>query len=319
MEKLKDLQVDLVYLWVNDKDELWLDKLKKYGQNVNTLDKDATNFCRFYNSEELKYSLRSVEKYMSWINKIYIVTDNQRPEWLKTNEKIEIVDHKDIIPNDKLPLFNSCAIESRIPFIKNLSEYFLYANDDTFVWDYVDKDFFFDNLGRAICRLDKKIRKNKSCRHLYGYTIKRAYEIVSEKCDVPIEASVPHHNIDAYRKSSFLDCINDFQNEFEETLNHRFRDRTDMQRMAVTYYMLAKDTGVAKYIGCNWFDEYIRKVQIDSKSYRLLASKLNKIKKIKSKLICINDCRSTKDSDRKKMIDLLNEKFPEKSAYEKDI
>ena len=186
MKTTSDLQIDLVYLWVDNKDELWLDKFKKYSEKTDSLDADATNVCRFYDNEELKFSLRSVEKNMPWINKIYIITDNQKPDWLQTGDKVEIVNHTDIIPNDKLPLFNSCAIETRIPFIKNLSEYFLYANDDTFVWDYVDKNFFFDDSGKAICRLDKKIKKNKKCNHLYGYTLKRAYEIVSQKYSVPI-------------------------------------------------------------------------------------------------------------------------------------
>lgn len=58
--------------------------------------------------QELKYSLRSVSQYLPWINKIYIVIDNQVPSWLNTEHpKIKIIDHKDILPADALPTFNS--------------------------------------------------------------------------------------------------------------------------------------------------------------------------------------------------------------------
>ncbi len=125
--------IDLVYTWVNNNDFNWQDKIKTYANIFDKNNNDSNNICRFYNNDELKYSLRSVETNADWINKIYIITDNQIPEWLNTNNpKIIIINHQDIISIDKLPLFNSCAIESRIPFIEELSEFFLYANDDTF-------------------------------------------------------------------------------------------------------------------------------------------------------------------------------------------
>ena len=86
------------------------------------------------------------------------MTDEQTPVWLNTDHpKIKIIDHKDIIPTDKLPLFNSTTIEMFIPFIPGLSEHFLYANDDMFVWSKVEKEFFFPEPGKTYCRLDIKL------------------------------------------------------------------------------------------------------------------------------------------------------------------
>src|SRR5574344_661291 len=135
------MEIDLVYLWVNGDDETWAKKkahalAKRTGE---TLSKDSVDKCRFQDNDELKYSLRSVEKYAPWINKIYIVTDNQIPEWLNTdNKKIKIVDHKEILPEDALPTFNSSAIETRITKIPNLSEHFLFANDDMMFFNEVE-------------------------------------------------------------------------------------------------------------------------------------------------------------------------------------
>ena len=88
---------------------------------------------RYVNNDELKYSLRSVERYAPWIRKIFIVTDDQTPEWLDIeNPKIKIIDHKEILPAESLPCFNSNVLEHFLCKISNLSEYFILSNDDTF-------------------------------------------------------------------------------------------------------------------------------------------------------------------------------------------
>ena len=57
--------------------------------------------------------------------------------------KIKLVNQKDIMPKDAIPNFNSSAIELCIKNINDLSEYFLYGNDDNFFADYVTPEFFF--------------------------------------------------------------------------------------------------------------------------------------------------------------------------------
>ncbi len=74
------MNIDLVYLWVDENDKNWREKKSKY--TTKSYNKDAVDDCRFVNNDELKYSLRSIEKYAPWINRIFIVTDNQTPEWL---------------------------------------------------------------------------------------------------------------------------------------------------------------------------------------------------------------------------------------------
>lgn len=309
------MKIDLVYLWVNSSDEAWQSKKSQYS--MSGYDKEAISTCRFIDNEELKYSLRSVEKYASWVNKIFIVTDNQVPVWLNINHpKIKIINHKEIIPEDKLPLFNSCAIETRLPFIPDLSEYFLYANDDTMFWDYVEPEFFFED-GKPICRFHKVISKKKQRTMLYGYTIQRAYDILSKKYHLNFKPAFPHHNIDIYKKSSFLSCINEFPNEFAETLNHRFREFSDLERVIVSYYMLAKGDGVEKFIRLNWFDRVVLKKQADARCFSVKQSCIPKIMKANTKLICLNDTCDTTPDARLEVKKILNSKFPDKSTFEK--
>lgn len=71
------------------------------------------------------YWFRGVEKFAPWVNKVYLVMDNQKPDWLNLeSEKLVLVDHKEIINNDYLPVFSSNTIECNIHKIPNLSEHF---------------------------------------------------------------------------------------------------------------------------------------------------------------------------------------------------
>lgn len=49
---------------------------------------------RFYDNDELRYSLRSIQKFAPWIRNIYIVTNGQRPNWLNLNNtRVKVITH----------------------------------------------------------------------------------------------------------------------------------------------------------------------------------------------------------------------------------
>lgn len=49
---------------------------------------------RFEDNEELRYSLRSVEKHAPWVRHIFIVTNGQIPSWLNLdNPRVTVVSH----------------------------------------------------------------------------------------------------------------------------------------------------------------------------------------------------------------------------------
>ena len=307
-------KIDLVYLWVDGSDPKWREKKQKYS-GEKELDKDAIADCRFIDYDELKFSIRSAEKNLPWINKIYIVADEQIPKWLDlNNDRVQVVDLKEIVPADKLPLFNSGAIEARLPFIPNLSEYFIYANDDMLFWNPADKDFFFDGE-RPICRLGERIKK-KRYKHLYGHFIFKSRNLVRDRfgVDTPF---FPHHNADAYKKSTYINCIKEFQKEFDIMLNNRFRDFSDIQRMIVSYYAIAKNEGIPKNVTLSLFDKLMHKTP-DSEYFNVTKRNIKKIRNSKAILMCVNDSRKTTDEARSMMKNVLEEKFPNKSSFEKE-
>ena len=116
------MNIDIVYLWVDGNDPVWRAKKEAFERGVPHSASEALAEARFVDNDELKYSLRSVERFAPWIHHIYIVTDGQVPAWIDlTDERISIVDHTEIMPREALPSFSSPAIEWCIDNIPGLS------------------------------------------------------------------------------------------------------------------------------------------------------------------------------------------------------
>ena len=319
--------IDLVYLWVDGNDPKLKQKRlywqNQYGEKIESY---ATNKCRFIDNQELKYSLRSVEKYAPWINNIFIVTDNQIPEWLNTNnEKIHIVDHKEIMPAEALPTFNASAIETCICNIKNLSEYFLFANDDMFFADYTEPSFFFTEKGYPIFRVGTPITKKHLEDCNYFRMIKNSYDLIEKEFGYKLNYE-PHHNIDPYRKSDIIKCNKLFKEEIEKTTFSKFRSDTDAQRVLYSAYACAIKEGKLKKLSrFDW------ELPLYKKLFKLITLNLKKdsayfgagddrifkkMKKYKPNLICINDYDGVTDESRREIKNKLEKLFPEKSPFE---
>ncbi|ERP31337.1 stealth family protein [Chitinivibrio alkaliphilus] len=148
MRYLDTLPVDFVYTWVNDQDPAW-QRRKQRALGGSTVEAAAVESCRFVNSDELRYSLRSIYTYCPWFRKIFIVTDQQIPPWLCLDDpRVEIIDHQEIFQEEgTLPCFNSSAIECRLHHIPDLASHWIYLNDDFFIGRSVEKSFFFTPKG----------------------------------------------------------------------------------------------------------------------------------------------------------------------------
>ncbi|MEE1926821.1 stealth family protein [Streptomyces sp. TRM 70351] len=144
-----DFPVDVVYTWVDGEEPAMRLKRARYkGQGTAEILDKETNASRYTSHDELKYSLRSLEMYAPFVRHVYLVTDGQKPHWLDADaEGITVVDHRDIFPEDVLPVFNSHAIETRLHHIPGLSDHYLYFNDDVFVGRPVTPEHFFHGSG----------------------------------------------------------------------------------------------------------------------------------------------------------------------------
>ncbi|XP_068047067.1 N-acetylglucosamine-1-phosphotransferase subunits alpha/beta isoform X2 [Anomalospiza imberbis] len=144
----KNMTIDGKELALNPAYLLW--DLSSVSQSKQDEDVSAS---RFEDNEELRYSLRSIERHAPWVRHIFIVTNGQIPSWLNLdNPRITIVTHQEIFQNvSHLPTFSSPAIESHIHRISGLSQKFIYLNDDVmFGKDVWPDDFYSHSKGQKV-------------------------------------------------------------------------------------------------------------------------------------------------------------------------
>ncbi len=320
---MRNEKTDIVYLWCNINDPEFRKRKETFARGLD-VHPQANNICRYSDNGELKYSLRSLEKYAPWINKVFIVTDSQIPDWLNLNHpKVKIINHNDILPEGAKPCFNSIAIEHCIADIPELSEYFLYANDDMFFNSPVGFEFFFNKKGYPISRFRKKRKKDKI--NLYSSVLENAENLIFQKYKVLI-GSEPHHNIDAYRKSDVLKCREIFRKKIDKTIQSHFRSPDNIERAIYQKYFVATGHGEFKKVS-----RVDTGLPLIVRLFNLLRKKYQKdsclifpnhheaeeiIEKFSPKLFCINDTEETTPEDRKCIKTFLENRFPNKSGFE---
>jgi hypothetical protein len=139
------MDIDFVITWVDMDDPKWQAEFAKYSDKKENT-KNGVSKARFRDYGFLKYWFRGVEKFAPWVRKIHFVTSGQKPEWLDaSNPKINLVNHKDYIPEEFLPTYNSVVIERYIHKIPGLAEHFVYFNDDFYIINKISTERFFKN------------------------------------------------------------------------------------------------------------------------------------------------------------------------------
>lgn len=329
-------KIDFVVTWVDGNDPQWQAEKEKYVPN--TIKGTGNSINRYRDMKTLKYWFRSVEKYAPWVNKIYFVTWGHLPKWLNTNnEKLVIVNHKDFIPNENLPVFNSNSIEPYMHKIKGLSEQFVYFNDDVFIDKNVKPtDFFkngkprdvfgFDNLSinkddmimsrisfNNVSLIAREFNKKDFIKKNYFKIFNLKYGALNFRSLLTLPWRYfsrfydPHVGI-SFLKSTFEEVWEKFGDELAISTKNRVRDVTDLSIWLFRYYQLLKGEFVPK----------------STRSYKYFdnakgAKKICKaIKKKKYKMFCINDSNIDVDFDKftQEIINAYEIALPQKSSFE---
>lgn len=156
----KDFDVDVVYTWVNSDDKKWKRKYNNiFGYNDNGFDARIQNTINSW--DEIELSIKLLRKNLPWVNNIYVVTIRPQtlPKRIIDKYNIIIIHHDEIGINHLT--FNSMSIECNIHKIPNLSERFIYFNDDAYITKYINKSDLFtkDGLPISIINESKTFRK----------------------------------------------------------------------------------------------------------------------------------------------------------------
>lgn len=336
---MKDLdKIDFVITWVDGSDPKWLKSRARYGSHEES--DPANGAMRYRDWGLLKYWLRTVEKNCPWVNKVYLITCGQCPEWLNTdNPKLQLVKHSDYIPADCLPTFNSNSIELLIPTIESLSNQFVLFNDDTFVLKPTSPDYFFrngvprDDFGYdAICASGdgKVIFANvqlNDCQLIMRHTTKNQLNHVLRRHFSPIDGLKsnlktlflskwkyltgihnPHQPV-SYRKDLCNKLIELERVPIMKSCHNRFRDRTDLSHWIYRYWQLANDC----YVNRPSRDQAMIELKSDN------SDTLKAIKHGKYRMACLNDSDETIDFNKAKqqLLKFFESEYPEKSRFER--
>ena len=317
--RYKHFPIDLVYAWVDDSDETWLQKKHYWQEKYGINEIYSVGNTRFRDREELLHSLRSVDLYMPWIRNIYIVTDNQVPKWLNLNHpKIKIVDHKEIFPADALPVFNSIAIESRIALIPGLSEHFIYSNDDCFINKPLTPDFFFNENKEPVYYFDS-VNNEKSLQDVRteknNIRLRLAVNparVFRKKIDIDfskVQSVAGIHNMLGIRKSQLLKIMETFENELKSTNYSKFRSENDVMINSLYYFWRFKHQQIDLRDSRKNMDKY------GCKNAGILV--LNNMEDLNTEdpcMFCLNDSITV---DPALHTNYLRKRFPKKSQFEK--
>lgn len=333
MKKEPDFPIDFVIPWVDGGDAIWKRKKSVFQGSMET---EGNAEQRYRDFGTLKYLFRSIEKYAHWVNRIWLVTDQQVPDWLLENEQVKIINHEEYIPNQYLPTFNSNVIELNVGRIDDLEEHFVMLNDDfLFVQKTIKSDFFsakgepkdisaqsvfmprddfshipINNIILINQFFIKKRWLKKNWRKAFSIKngiILNVLSIMLSPLPYFTRFYEPHVGV-AYLKSNFKKIWELFPEKLEMTSKNKFRDINEVSHWLVRYYQIVTGQVVPRSYK---FGKYFN------------ITESNKVKKAlkssKNKMIVIND-GSINDSDyelAKETMEELQKFFVNKSKYEK--
>jgi hypothetical protein len=240
------------------------------------------------------------------------------------NPKLEIVRLSKIIPSNILPTFNSRSIELHLPFIPDLSERFLYANDDMMFASKVSENFFYEDDGHPKFRYLKSTLdlNDENIEDMYVQGIANSQRFIRDKIGFANDfkksaGHLPHHNIDAYCKSTILEFTDRFSNEVQQVVHHPFRERSQFQRDVWAAYSMATRRGHFRFTQRPWWETILGGAHRESWYFSLGKKNAKKnFKRIRPSLFCVNDNPNAVNSDRENGKAFLSSIFPEKSTFE---
>lgn len=331
-----EFPIDFVVTWVDGSDKKWIEKKNKYSIHAGTSKKSMSSKKAYREWGTFKYWFRGVEKYASWVNHIYLVTDNQVPTWLDTTSpKLTVVDHTDFIPKEYLPTFNSNAIEANLYRIEGLSEHFVVFNDDMYLTAPVKpSDFYSENGLPKYCTalnpiipqrygtanfqvndmeiITSHFSKEEIIKNSKLLDLKQGYKNVLRtliyKRSKFIIGFWENHLPYPFLKSTIQKMWNLEHSALVTTSKNKFRSKTDTNLWLFKYWQIAS----GEYeVGNSKLGKLFSLDNAGKELWNLLSSE-------KYQIMCINDGFSIHNEDdvMSDFIESFEQKLPNKSKFE---
>ena len=245
-------KIDAVITWVDGSEPNYQRKLKEHLSNNDTIKR------QYLQANEINLCVASIVKYAPFIRKIFIVTDKQSPnldsvKHIVSKEKIEIVDHEEIFRDniEFLPTFNIRSIDALLFKIKDLSEKFIYFNDDMFLVKKTNpEDWFVGDkavlTGNWVKTYNKKPIKIISQKIKSFFNMRPSFNASQSKA-----ANIAGFNSKYFKsyhcgRPQIKSVIKDFYNKNPEKLvdqiKYKFRDDKQYMPYSLCWHLLIKKT-----------------------------------------------------------------------------
>lgn len=338
------MDIDVVIPWVDPTDKEWQASKNKFLEDLNN-DKVDNSENRFRDWDNFKYVFRGIDKFMPWVHKIYLITCGQVPDWMnkEADDRLVIVNHSDYIPKEYLPTFSSHPIELNLHRIKELSEHFIYLNDDYFVINETSpEDFFVDglpcdyaledpitpdhkdifnnilinNMVLLNSHYDRRTVLKEQKKKFYSMCDKKAF--VTNMCLRPLKRN--HffglhysHLASNILKSTIEKVWTENREILEATSSHKFRNADD-----VNQFIFKNEQYVTGKFHPYNINRFGRAIQLDDTIEGAVEDVCRTITDSDYKMICINDCNIEDfDNTRTKINAALEKILPNPSVWER--
>ncbi len=376
MSQNKTPKIDFVVTWVDGSDEEWLAEKRAFAESHSFIKKPSSTTNRTFAENQpsiknqpslekprfdssdlrfrndfdfLKYWFRGIEKFAPWVNQIFFVTAGHLPDWLNLQHpKLKIIRHSDFIPQEFLPTFNSHTIENNLHRIAELSEDFVYFNDDFYLLRKTrPEDFFKEGQYQGKTQLlpraffAENILINNPSRDIFPYIQMNNMALINQTYDkrnfykthrtkaFNIKYGVlnlrnlllqpwrefsllydPHCAI-AYKKSTFQAVWQKHNKELTETSLRRFRSDRDVSHLVFYYTQLLDGKFIPRSANFSHHTMLSKDEKQNLQIIRMVESQ-------KYHILCIND-GEVKDpvKTRIALTAAFDEILPEKSIFEK--
>jgi len=259
------IEVDAVYLWVNDADPAW-QAARQEALGRSAAASSANSDSRFREFGELEASIRLLAKNAPFIRRVHIVTAGQTPKWRKPIDslpfEVRIVDHKDFMPAEYLPTFNSHALTANLHRIADIAEHFLYLNDDVFVGKPSSAETWFkDHMLRLRYTSTAVPERGTLPADDTVYLPRHNVLALAAKEHWPIIEGMPEHGPHPIFRDVMVELWQHYQVALERTSQAKFRSATDLNpEWLVNQYLHAQGRAIVekshsyKYVAMNKAD-----------------------------------------------------------------
>lgn len=290
--------MDAVITYVDGSRKSWIDS---YSQKVG----GKPSLTRFRDWGTLRFLFRGIADNAPWIRNVHLVVSelDQVPKWLNS-ERVRIVTHADIIPSKLLPTFSSNVIELWLHMIPELSEEFIYFNDDVFLLNRcLPQDFFV--AGKP--RLSPRCLTERTT--MFRTMIYNSTQMARRILGIPASEQflMQRHTVAPMTRSSYLYA-------YERAGREILRSFTPTRS--------AVNLNDYIFMDLNYLSGKYHPARIDFRYFGLdkgnADSICEHIETSKTKTLCINDgCREEDfPSVRGKILRSFEKRFPDKSKYE---